>query len=120
MLDGGNGAQNDTQHKGKDNGPDAHVKGDHEGFSDDGGDGTVVLQGKTQIAVQAIAEIHKVLHPNRLVQAVLGVKCVHSGLGQLFVTDKGVAGQQTLHEEGQGDQHKQGDNGIADSLEKIL
>ena len=41
-------------------------------------------------------------------------------LRKLFIASEGVAGKQPLHKERQGDQHKQGDNGIPNPLEHIF
>ena len=73
-----------------------------------------------EVAVQAIAEVHQVLHPHGLVQAILGVQGVHGGLRKLFIASEGVAGKQPLHKERQGDQHKQGDNRVPNAFEHIF
>ncbi len=119
-LDSGHSAQHHAHDKGKQDGPDAHVKGNHKAFGDHSGNLTVILQRDTQISVEAVADIDEILLPNGLVQAILGVKSLQDGFGKVFFTREGFARQKLLHEKSQRNQHKQRHHAIGDPLEKIL
>ena len=107
--------------KGEDDGPDAQVEGHQEGLVKNGiGDRPVGLDGQAQVAPQAVAQVDEELLGQGLVQAVLGPQGLPWWLGQRLVADEGVAGQHVLQEEGQGHQHEQGDDGVAQALEHIF
>ena len=62
------------------------------------GDGTVVRCREIQSPWAMQTGVNEISHPHRFVQAIFGVQGLHGGLGQVFLTHKGVARQKLLHE----------------------
>lgn len=79
----------------------------------------VVGDGNSQIAAQAVAHIHQILHKHRLIQAVFRVHVGHRRRGDGLVADERITRQHAHHEKRERDEHKQRQYRIDETLDNV-
>ena len=118
-LDGGHSAEQNTDDDGKDDRADAQIRRNEERFGDNGHHVAVIGDGNPQIAAQAVAHIHQILHKHRLIQAVFRVHVGHCRRGDGLVADERIARQHAHHEKRERDEHKQRQHRIDETLDNV-
>ena len=118
-LDGGHSAEQNADNHGEDDCANTQIRRNEERFGDNGHHVAVVGDGNSQIAAQAVAHIHQILHKHRLIQAVFRVHVGHRRRGDGLVADERIARQHAHHEKRERDEHKQRQYRIDETLDNV-
>ena len=118
-LDRRNGAQQNADDGRKDQSADAQIGGNHKGFRNNLHNRPVIGDGDTQITLQAVAHVHKILNKDRLIKTILDSHICQSRFRDRLFTQERIARQHAHHEEHQRDEHEQRQNRVNQTLDNI-